>query len=409
MPLVIGIILRYSFGSHNSRFTRLVARASMVGMALGVASLITVMSVMNGFAAELNSRILSLVAHATIQSTEGEIDDWLTLKATLLPEVKGVAPFIEDTVLIQSWGHQRGARLSGIDLNAQRSISRLEHQVTLGKFSVLEQRRFTVALGSVLARTLGVTVGDKVEVALPTLLVTPIGVFPRTRQLEIVAEFDSGSSFNATEAYVSLDTASRLFSRRGVDGVQVRFDNVNEVETRLPQLREKLPESYRIIDWRSTQGSLFTAVKMEKIIVSVLLVAVILVAAFNIVSTLTMSVTEKARDIAVLQVMGLSSRMILLIFMGHGIVLGGTGLVVGILFGILLATNISTLMEWLERVTGSYLFDPQVYYVTRLPSELHWQDVTITVVIALVLSLLATVYPAWRAAHIKPVELLNHV
>lgn len=411
MPFVWDIILRYSFTGRRSGFTRLVARASMVGMVLGVASLITVMSVMNGFANELNSRILSLVAHATVTQPRGQLEDWQTLAESIKAQgpVRGVAPYIEDTVLMNAWGRQRGVRVTGIEVNAQQTVSRLAERVTRGNIEALEQERFSVALGGALARMLGVSVGDEVRVTLPTLSVTPMGIYPRSKTLRVVAEFEVGSDLDATQAYVALNTARRLFARSGVDGVQLRFDNPNDVETKLPTIREALPQTLLFTDWRSTQGSLFTAVKMEKITVAILLMAVVAVAAFNIVSTLTMSVTEKATDIAVLRVMGLSSNAVMLLFMGHGLVLGGVGIILGASAGIALAANISELAAWVESVTGQHLFDPQVYYIGRLPSELQLPDVAVTIGAAMLLSLIATVYPAWRASRIQPIEALNHV
>lgn len=411
MSFTRDIILRYSFSGRQSGFTRLVARASMLGMVLGVASLITVMSVMNGFAAELNSRILALVAHVTVRAEQGGFTDWQAQLDKFLKHdaVRGGAPFIEDTVLFEAWSRQRGVRLTGIDLSAQRSVNALDRRIVRGDLGTLETRRFTVAIGTTLAQMLGVGVGDRIEVTLPTLSITPMGVFPRTRQLEVVAEFEVGSDLDATQAYVSLESARRLFARSGVDGLQLKLEAPEAVEEMVPQLRAQLPGNLVLTDWRESQGSLFTAVKMEKITVGLLLMAVIAVAAFNIVSTLTMSVTEKAGDIAVLRVMGLSAGAVMLIFMGHGLALGGVGIVVGGVVGVLLALNVSELAAWFEQVSGSYLFDPQVYYIGRLPSVLQWQDVLVTLAVALLLSTLASVYPAWRAARIQPVEALNHV
>lgn len=410
MSLAWDIVLRYSLTGQQAGFTRLVARASMLGMVLGVASLITVMSVMNGFAAELHSRILALVPHVVVHAPASALEDWSTLADDLsdTPGVTGMAPFIEDTVLLEAWGRQRGATLTGIELASQSSVSALNSAIVQGDLTRLEKERFTVAVGAGLARLLGVRVGDSLDVTLPVLSVTPLGVFPRNRRLEVVAEFEVGSELDARQIYVSLDSARRLFARAGVDGLQVAVSNRDQTAAVTQALARRLPEGYRVSDWRSSQGSLFTAIAMEKVTVAILLLAVVAVAAFNIVSSLTMSVTEKQSDIAVLRVMGLSSRSVLGIFLGHGLLLGALGIVVGAALGIVLATYISDISLWLEQLSGQPLFDPQVYYIGRLPSVMHWSDVWLTVVSALVLAALASLYPAWRAARIHPIEALNH-
>ncbi len=217
-----------------------------------------------------------------------------------------------------------------------------------------------------------------------------------------------GADLDTRQAYVGLKTAQRLFTRSGVDGVQLRFPDVATAETAVKRLTTQLPEDWRVEDWRSSQGSLFAAVRMEKFTVAVLLLAVVAVAAFNIVSTLTMAVTEKRRDIAMLGVMGMSPGNILSVFLAQGLLLGGVGVLLGLVVGIALALNISDIVIWFEQLVGKPVFDPRVYYIGRLPSVLAWGDVLVTGVLALLLSLLATAYPAWRAAQIHPVEVLNH-
>ncbi len=390
----------------------------MLGMVLGVASLITVLSVMNGFAGELRDRILSLVPHIVVSSSQGSLPDWRQLSVDLQkePSIFSVAPFIEDVALLQSWSQRVGSQVTGIDLNAQRGVSDLHKRIIAGDLARLESEPFTIALGRSLAGQLRVTTGDIIEVVLPTLSVTPLGVFPRVRKLVVVAEFEVGSGIDGIQSYVSLKTAARLFTKDGVDGLQIDVGNPDRVAKVVPLLRKKFRDVQRqdanfhliVEDWRDSQGSLFAAVKMEKIMVGILLLAVIAVAAFNIVSTLTMSVTEKARDIAVLRVMGFTSRGVMGLFLGHGLLIGLVGITVGALVGVCLALWVSDIATTIERLIGAQLFDPSVYYIGRLPSELHWGDVVITVCLALLLSVMATVYPAWRASRISPVEVLNN-
>ncbi len=404
------LVTRYSFGGRRGGFSRIVARTSLLGMVLGVASLITVMSVMNGFSAELHERILKLVPHAKILSTSfAPIPEWQGLAHDFRTRdgVVGVAPFIEDTVLLRAWGRQRGALITGIDVATQRQVSTLHEQITEGSLDSIEDVRFGVVLGSNLARLMGVSVGDQMDVLLPALSITPLGVLPRMARLEVVAEFQVGTDLDANQAWVSLETAQRLFNRRGVDGVFVEFRDRDLALLQAPSLASVLPKSLTLQTWQQSQGSLFAAIRMEKWAVGFLLFAVIAVAAFNIISTLTMSVTEKTREIAVLRTMGASSTSILWLFIGHGMLLGVVGIALGALVGILLSLNLSEVTSWLEQLFGVHLFDPRVYYIGTLPSELHLADVWVAIGGALVLSLLATMYPAWRAARIDPIEALN--
>ena len=386
----------------------------MLGMVLGVASLITVLSVMNGFASELRDRILSLVPHAVVTSSEGSLIQWQELSTQLqtAPSVQSVAPFIEDVALLQSRSRRVGSQITGVDLAAQRGVSDLHRRIIAGDLTRLESEPFTIALGSTLAGQLGAITGDVIEVVLPTLSVTPLGVFPRVRKLMIVAEFEVGSSIDAVQSSVGLETAARLFARRGIDGLQIDLGSPDNVSEAVPALRHMLHNGANphltVEDWRDSQGSLFAAVKMEKIMVGILLLAVIAVAAFNIISTLTMSVTEKARDIAVLRVMGFTSLGVMGLFLGHGLLIGSVGITIGAILGVCLAIWISDIASLVEGLTGMQLFDPSVYYIGRLPSELQWGDVVITVCLALLLSVMATVYPAWRASRISPVEVLNN-
>ncbi|EED36797.1 transport protein of outer membrane lipoproteins (ABC superfamily, membrane) [Luminiphilus syltensis NOR5-1B] len=409
MTFVSDIALRYGLSRRQQRFTRVVALVSTFGMVLGVASLITVMSIMNGFSDELHNRILAVVPHGKLTASSGVLTDWPELKRKIMrqPGIKAVAPYIDETVLMQAWGQSRGSIMKGIDLEAERDINQLHTHIVSGSLNAIEERRFTVALGQSLARLLGVSVGDSVIVTVPSLTVTPLGLFPRIKRLEVVAEFEVGAEPDASHSYVSLETAQRLLGVEGVQGLQLRTDNLMAAPQIIDALGSQLPSTIALSDWRDTQGSLFTAVQMEKVTVALLLLSVIAVAAFNIVSTLTMSVTEKRSDIAVMRVLGARSSSILGIFIGYGMLLGVIGVTLGAALGVLLSINVSDLAVWIEQVAGVTLFDPTVYYIGRLPARLLWDDVIATVIVALLLSLLSTLYPAWRASRISPVEVLN--
>lgn len=412
MSLLSDLILRFSFGTGQRRFTRFVAIASMLGMVLGVAALITVLSVMNGFAGELTQRLLAVTPHVLLQPLSFSLSDRegrLADKLKAYPEVVAAAPYRSGRTLLRAGGQSRGVRISGSTAEGLASVTALPQHLIEGELGPLHEQRFSIALGSGLARMLDVFPGDSVEVILPRLTVSPVGTFPRARKLTVVALFEVGAQSDVGQAFVSLETAERLFGEAGDRGLQVRLVDRDLAPQFGQKVMIEMGGSVRVSDWTTSQGSLFAAIKMEKLTVGLLLLSVIIVAAFNLVSSLTMSVTEKRADIAILQVLGLSSDKLLWIFLGHGLLLGSIGIFVGGALGIWLSQSISEVSHWIERVTGWALFDPSVYYIGGLPSRLIWSDVVWVVGAALILSLVASAYPAWRATRIAPVEALNYV
>lgn len=407
--LIFDIIRRYTFSGQQQRFTRFVAIASMLGMVIGVASLITVLSVMNGFSRELHTRILSVVAHAYVTPETGQLADWQAVASDLKHDqrVTAAVPYIDDTVLLRVGSRTRGVQLSGVDPAAQLAVNAIDQNMVTGDWQGLALAGFKVVLGRSLARSLGVTVGDRVEVVMPIMSVTPMGIFPRRRSLEVIGEFQVGAEPDLKQAFVSLDTARRLTGRQQVDGLQLRLVDMMQADSVAADLQGRLGGGFNVQSWSDTQGSLFAAVRMEKVTVAVLLLSVVAVAAFNIVSTLTMSVTDKRSDIAVLRVLGLSSGAVLSLFMGYGLTLGLVGILAGGVIGVALALNINQLVGALERLMNFQLFDPAVYYIGALPSELHWGDVSATLLAALLLTVFATLYPAIRAARIPAAEVLR--
>jgi lipoprotein-releasing system permease protein len=399
--------LRYGFSRQRSRFTTLVSAASMLGMALGVASLITVLSVMNGFAGELRGRILALVPHAYLELREKEAPAALLAKLDAVPAIIAHAPFRRETVLFAGPYRQQGALLMGVDPQRQGAVSELEAYLRRGSLAALEEP-FSVILGVSLARMLGAGPGDRVQVVLPQLTSTPLGIFPRTRGLRVVGLFEVGAQQDTQLAYVSLDSARRLLRTGGSGGVQLRSRDLMAAPALETALAGLLSEGDRFVPWSETQGSLFRAIRMEKLTVSVLLLGVVLVAAFNIVSTLVMAVTEKRRDIAVLRTMGATPRDITTIFLVQGLSLALFGVAAGAVLGVLLAVNIAPVVNFLEGLVGARIFDPQVYFISRLPSRLQWADVVMVTTAATLLSVLASAYPAWRASRIAPAEVLRY-
>ena len=400
---------RYSFSRKRNRFTSLVSTISMLGMVLGVASLIAVLSVMNGFAGELRGRILSLVPHGFVEADA--IDDWPELARQLQaqPGVVAVSPYLTEKVILGSPRVLQGAVLTAIEPALEREVSGIAGAISAGSLDSLAAPGFNVVLGAALARVLGVYPGDTIEVTLPKLTVTPLGVFPRSKRLTVSGIFEVGAQPDAYQAYVSLQTGQRLLARRGlVDGLQVRTQDLYGAPRTMAELGTALAGEYRVLDWSQTQGSLFRAVKMEKLMVSFLLLSVVAVAAFNIVSTLVMSVTEKRRDIAVLRTMGARPAGIMSVFIAHGLALAVVGVSVGGVIGVLLSLNIADLTRTVENLLGVKLFDPAVYFISELPAALQWGDVAAVVCASLLLSFTAALYPAWRAARIPPAEVLRY-
>lgn len=411
MSLSWELVLRFSFGRGQRRFTRFVALASLLGMMLGVAALITVLSVMNGFSGELHKRLLSVTPDMVVVPADtgpAALEQWVG-RAEMLPDVVAATSFANGTALLRSGNRSRGVEVAGISASGLRDVIDLPLHMIEGDVEMLEAVPFSVVLGADLARLLRVQVGDDVDMLLPRLTVSPMGVFPRIRSVRVAGIFAVGAPPDARVVYTSESTARKLFGSAGERGVQLRLADRNLASLVREDLSAMTPDSPRIEDWRSSQGSLFSAIKMEKITVGVLLTSVILVAAFNLVSTLTMSVTEKRSDIAILQVLGLTTRHLLAIFLGHGLVLAIIGIAAGALMGVGLAVSVSDLSLWVERVSGAVLFDPAVYYIGGLPSVLMWSDVAAVVLVALLLSVVASVYPAWRASRIPPAEALNYV
>ena len=411
MPLSWNLIFRFTLGGGQRRFTRFVALASLLGMMLGVAALITVLSVMNGFGDELHQRLLTVTPDMVLEPTnpsEAALRELLKA-ATEQSAVVAATPFRQGTALLRHAEQSRGVEVVGAPESGLRDVIDLDSHITFGDLQALEREPFSVILGADLARLLRVRPGDNVNILLPRLTVSPMGVFPKSRSLRVVGTFAVGAPPDAQVAYVAEATARKLLGPSGTQGIQLRLSDRDRVPEVSAAIHPQVEASTQIRDWRSSQGSLFAAIRMEKITVGILLTSVILVAAFNLISTLTMSVTEKRGDIAILQVLGLPAKKLLMLFLGHGLLLALLGISLGAIAGVALATTISDLSLWVEQAFGLVLFDPAVYYIGGLPSTLLWGDVAAVVAVAFVLSLLASVYPAWRAAQVPPAEVLNYV
>ena len=408
-PISLFIGFRYTRAQRSNRFVSFIALVSMIGLTLGVAVLITVLSVMNGFDRELKNRILGMIPQATVSSSE-IIQDWPALveKAQQQPHVVAAAPFTQIQGMLTAQGQVSGIMIYGIDPALEQRVSIIQNHMTAGKLDALQTGDFGIVLGQGLADGLGLSVGDKVTLVLPEASPSPAGVVPRFKRFTVVGIFNIGAEVDSMLGYVALNDAARLLRLPdGAQGVRMKMDDIFAApEAAYGLVTELNQPNFYPSDWTQTHGNLFSAIQMEKAMMALLLLLIVAVAAFNIVSSLVMVVTDKKADIAILRTLGASPQTITRIFMVQGAVIGLVGTLGGVLLGVLIALNISGFMTWVEHITGMSLFD--AYFVNYLPSELKWFDVLWVSIVSGVLSFLATIYPARRAAQVQPAEALRY-
>lgn len=411
-PLIFYIGLRYTRAKRRTQFISFVTLASVLGIALSVTALITVLSVMNGFVSEISDRMLSMTAHATITGKYGQLDDWQELEQKLKnhPHVQGAAPFINGQVMINADRRVSGTMLSGILPEYEAKVSEVAEKMKAGKLSDLATGQYSIVLGAELASYLGVMVGDKITIISPQVNSTPAGVVPRMRRFTVVGVFQVGMyEYDRNMAFVHIDDAAKLFRmENAVSALRIKLDDLLNAPQITQTLATEFYNDYRVSDWTMAHDNFFQAIKMEKRVMSIILLLMVAVAAFNIVSTLIMVVTDKRGDIAILKTQGLTSASVMGIFMVLGTVIGIFGTVLGTVGGVLLALNIAELVKTIEDVFGIKFLSAQVYYISDLPSQLIWADVYAIAGMAFLLSLLATIYPAWQAAKVNPAEVLRY-
>ena len=407
IPLYIG--LRYTRAKRRNQFISFVSAFSLLGMALGVMALIIVLSVMNGFDREMKQRILSVIPHGFIDQ-QPQMQDWQAVARQVEqhPEVVATAPYIGGFALISYDRGVESIQLQGILPEAESRVSVLEQHMIVGSSTDLRPGEFGIVMGRLLARSLGIAPGDKVNLTLSDINITPAGVFPRTRPFTLVGVFEVGAQVDQTLAMIHIDDAKRLFRYQGVQGLHVKVTDIYRAGPVMGELAGDFGESYTVKDWSQTQGSLFQAVKMEKIVIAALLCIIIAVAAFNIVSSLVLMVADKRSDIAVLRTLGLNARQVMAIFVVQGSAVGVAGTLIGALIGCVVAQTLNRIMNFFEALFGWQIFNPEVFFITQLPSVLMWQDVAFICGLALTLSVVATLYPAYRAAKIEPAEALRY-
>ena len=412
-PYELAVGLRYTRarkGSGRNAFISFIALISMAGIALGVAALIVVLSVMNGFQQELRNRILAVASHIEVRGMPA-LADWERVAKTALgdPRVTGAAPFITGQAMLSAGDVNRGVLMRGIDPVREDAVADIGSHMRAGSLADLKAGEFGIVLGAELARALGVRVGETVVAITPQGTVTPAGTLPRVKSFKVVGLFEIGMyEFDTGLAILHLDDARRLYRVDGVTGVRLKIDDLFAAPAVARSLARQVGVDAELRDWTQSHANFFRAVAIEKRVMFIILTLIIAVAAFNIVSAQVMLVTDKQADIAILRTLGATPTSILAIFLIQGALIGVIGTLIGVASGVLLALNVETVVPFIERVFGITFLDKSVYYISDLPSDLQRADVVTIALIALVLALIATLYPSWRAARVNPAAALRY-
>ncbi len=412
-PAALFIGLRYTRAKKRSHFISFISMVSLVGIALGVMVLITVLSVMNGFDKEIQKRVFSMVPPISVSNDVNSVADWEELQKALgqMPDIKATAPYITGQVLLSYGSVVEPAIISGILPNEEKKITEVADKMVQGKLTDLHKSGFGIVLGESLAERLNANIGDKITIVTPQVTMSPAGVMPRFKRFTVVGMFRAGNgfAFDRGLGFIQLNDAQKLLGLGdNVSGLHVNLDNPYSAQKVRQQLMTQLAPSAYITTWADQFGELFHAIELEKTMMFFVLMLIVVVAAFNLVSTLFMVVNEKQSDIAILRTFGATPGMILQIFMVQGGLVGILGTLIGTILGILLAWNVTDLVNWLEHTFHVQFLSSNVYFVNYLPSQIEWMDVIIICVVSMILSLLATIYPAWRASKLDPVESLRY-
>ena len=408
--LLVG--LRYTRAKRRNHFISFISLISMAGIALGVAALIVVLSVMNGFQKELRARILGVASHVQISSVANRLADWEKVAALAAqdPRVKASAPFVNAQAMLSTGQAVRGSVVRGILPEREDQVAEIGRHMRAGRLDALKPGEFGIVLGAELGRTLGVLPGDKVALIAPQGQVTPAGVVPRLKQFTVVGVFEVGMfEYDSGLALVHLEDAQRVYQLgAAVSGVRLRLEDLFAARSVARELMAKLDHDVIATDWTRSHANFFRAVEIEKRVMFIILTLIVAVAAFNIVSTLVMLVTDKQADIAILRTLGAAPGSIVQIFMIQGSLIGVVGTLLGVVGGVLLGLHVDSVVPAIEGVLGFKFLAKDVYYISDLPSDVQLRDVLTIGAVSLVLSFLATLYPSWRASRVNPAEALRY-
>ncbi|WP_457393631.1 lipoprotein-releasing ABC transporter permease subunit [Roseateles sp. P5_E1] len=415
LPFELQVGWRYTRagrGGRRNRFISFISSVSILGIALGVAALIIVLSVMNGFQKEVRDRMLNVIAHIELLEYTGQaLPDWqaTAAKARQNPEVMGAAPFVASQSLIARGEDMRGAIIRGISPAEEATVTGLGAQLKDGVFAQLQPGAWNIVLGAELARQLGVGVGDKITVVAPGAQVTPMGASPRYRSFNVVGTFSAGHyEYDSGLALIHIDDAAKLYRTGGPTGVQLKLRDVHDARRVAAELKGTMGPDILVRDWTRSNANWFDAVQIEKRLMSIILTLIVAVAAFNLVSTLVMTVTDKQSDIAILRTLGASPRSIMGVFIVQGAVAGVIGTLSGVGLGLLVACNIDVIVPTIERLLNVSFLPGSIYVISQMPSDPQQGDIVPIALVSLALSFLATLYPSWRASRVQPAEALRY-
>ena len=408
--LLVG--LRYTRAKRRNHFISFISLMSMAGIALGVAALIVVLSVMNGFQKELRTRILGVASHVQLSGADNRLVDWKAAAQTAAqnPRVLAAAPFVNAQGLLSFGQAVRGSVVRGVIPEMEDKVAEIGMHMRAGRLDALRPGEFGIVLGAELARALGVLYGEKVVLIAPQGQVTPAGVIPRLKQFTVVGIFEVGMfEYDSGLALIDLQDAQRVFQMGdAVSGVRLKLDDLFAARTVAREIMARFDSSVFATDWTRSHANFFRAVEIEKRVMFIILLLIVAVAAFNIVSTLVMAVTDKQADIAILRTLGASPASILQIFIVQGALIGVIGTLVGLAGGVLLAMHVDVVVPALERMFSIQFLSKDIYYISDLPSDVKWSDVVVICAVSLALSFVATLYPSWRASRVNPAEALRY-
>lgn len=412
-PLELFVGLRYVRARRRDHFISFISLISIIGIALGIAALITVLSVMNGFGKELRARILGVASHVTVSGNDGKLTEWPAVAERVRrnSHVIGEAPYVLGQAMAARGKAVSGVMVRGILPDQERKVSDIGDKMIEGRLDALKPGEFGIVVGSALAWKLDLTLGSPVSIVVPQAQATPAGLLPRFKRFTVVGifridmyEYDSGM------VLIHLDDAAKLYQlpEGGVSGLRLKLDAMDDAPAIADQLSASLGPEFRARDWTREHANFFRALKMEKTVMFVILLLIVTVAMFNLISTLVVIVTEKQADVAILRTLGMKPSSVMGVFIVQGAIIGLIGTLVGTAFGVLLAFNVETLVRLLEQLFHTSFLASDVYLISELPSDLHWSDVALVSGASLVLALLSTIYPAWRASKIQPAAALRY-
>lgn len=412
-PYSFFVGLRYTRSKQKSQFVSFISLISILGIAIGVWALITITSVMNGFESELRDRILGMASHATVQKQTQRFSDWQNVidQVTKEPKVIGAAPYVEGQVMLNSNGKMSGSIIRGIEPSLESEVSQVSDKMLIGDIKDLQPGQWNIILGAELLQSLRLRIGDRVTVIAPQTNITAAGFIPRTKTFTVAGAFRLGMhEYDSALAFMNTQDAAKLFKlpKGTVTGVRLKLDDMFDAPKVSRTLNERLGYDYNVKDWTQRHVNLFKAIKTERRVMFIILLLIVAVAAFNIISTLIMVVTDKRADIAILRTLGASPKSIMGIFIVQGTLVGIVGTLLGMFFGVLSGLYIGDVIAFIEELFNFKVLDSGVYYISDLPSELRWPNVFLAGLFSFLISVLVTLYPSWRAAKIKPAEALRY-